>query len=186
VVLSATPCPTSGGYVTITGSGFEYNISILINNQICALSDVISSTKLICWMGAGQGRNYNVNVTVPAGYSAANNAFSYEGPSITSVSSVGTAGGLVIINGSNFGIEINLVSLFIGDSSYSATFLELHTSLELVIYNGVGKNIPVVVTVAGQSAESEFSYDPPEITSIQSVPTSGGFITIIGSLLFYY
>jgi len=47
----------------------------------------------------------------------------------------------------------------------------------------VGKDIPIVVNVAGQHAEGRFSYAPPRIFSVGSVPAAGGLLKISGANL---
>ena len=71
----------------------------------------------------------------------------------------------------------------------SATLLEKvsllrpHCALRCHVPPGVGKDIPIVVNVAGQYAEGRFSYAPPRIFSLSDISAAGGQLKITGTNL---
>jgi hypothetical protein len=186
-VASISPAtgPTTGGTViTISGSSFGVSGSVTLGGSACAIGDWTQS-RIICTNPPGQGANVPLIVTVSGQSSQVNSQFSYNAPSVASISPATgpTTGGTVItISGSSFGVS---GSVTLGGS---ACAIADWTQSRIICTNppGQGANVPLVVTVSGQSskANSQFSYAPPTISSVtpSSGPTAGGTVlTLKGS-----
>ena len=61
--------------------------------------------------------------------------------------------------------------------------LRPHCALRCHVPPGVGKDIPIVVNVAGQHAEGHFSYAPPRIFSVANVNAHDGILRVAGANL---
>ena len=109
-------------------------------------------------------------------------------PTVTGVTSVGTAGGTVTITGTNFGPvgSTNVDSVLftggtgtnaISENCTSATVTVADTQITCTVGAGVGYALTPVVTIAGivsESATGFLNYDGPTVTSVTS-PTTGSF-----------
>ena len=67
----------------------------------------VAETKLECTLGEGAGSSLTVEVTVSDRRGPVAAVFAYTKPSITSTTSVDTAGGTVTITGTSFGVVGN-------------------------------------------------------------------------------
>ena len=185
--LSPTHGPSPGGtIVTITGTGFVAGAVVKFgDNQ--AFSTVISATQISATAPAGSGVvtvSVNVNGTLSAPGPQAQ--FSYDGPTVTSVSPIAgpLAGGTAItIRGTNF-TSASIVT--IGNQTVVPVFVDPTTLTATT--PGVGAGIAAhvrVTTGSGQSPESPadvFTYTSgPIVDSINpdNGPTLGGTIVII-------
>jgi len=128
-----------------------------------------------------------------AGTAAAPTIFRYAVPTVTAVApqSLPTVGGaLITITGANFGpfggsppSPALLPRVYVGGRSCDVpagfTVPANHTTLQCVLPEGQGQNLPVVVLVGGQnstaSPAAQFTYAPPSVARIwpASGPTSG-------------
>eukprot|EP00951_Prasinocladus_malaysianus_P018551 scaffold148392_cov46-Prasinocladus_malaysianus.AAC.1 len=128
--------------------------------------------------------SYSGDCTVATNYIS----LSRDAPTITSVTSVGTDGGVVTVTGTNFGplgtdnLENGTGVVFAGGSSISVPCYDpevtvAHTEIVCTVSAGVGYQLTPTVTVAGipSTATSGYlTYDGPVVTSVNS-PTTGKF-----------
>lgn len=73
------------------------------------------------------------------------------------------------------------ISVTIGNTLCSITSMTSN-QITCSVAPGTGTNIPLMVSVNGQSINSSYSYPPPIITSITQTNTAGGIATIQGYL----
>ena len=145
-----------------------------------------SQTAIVVTEPAGEGTNVPVGVTV-AGQTSNVLDFSYDPPSITAISPATgpTAGGVpVTIDGANFGTSGTVT--FAGQALPAAAVTSWsQTAIVVTEPAGGGANVPVDVTVAGQTSNVlDFSYDPPSITSVsalQGYVGGGTTVTLSGT-----
>ena len=190
VVSTVSPLTggTQGGYsLTITGQYFGDTGSLLLGTSALATSGIncVSSswttTKIVCELASGSGKNLYAIVAsggqtgaAPAGY-----LFSYGAPTVTSVTPLTgpTSGGTqLIITGTNYGsstvaqaagvVTIRYDSLA-GGANCTLQSRD-HTQLLCSTSIGYGSNHPIVVVVDGQTASGSFlfTYSAPTITLI--------------------
>jgi hypothetical protein len=160
--------PSSGstaGNVLLTINGLNFGPdgaarSVTIGTAACppAVGAPASHTSIVCTLPEGQGHDLALDVTVDGQVSSAALSFSYDPPSITSVtpSSGASIGGTrLTINGNNFGTQA-----FAGvGGTLCPVQLQTHTRVECTLPAGFGSNVPVQVTVGGQlSNVGSFSY----------------------------
>jgi len=184
--ISPANGPTIGGTrVTVTGSNFGLFGRVSIGGASCT-DFSHTHTTIVCYLPAGMGATNAVIVTQAGGQESTNSVnFAYNPPVISSLnptSSPTNGGGNLVISGSNFGVSGTVI---LGGTSCSAVGSGFaQTSITCQIPQGQGANVPLVVTVGGQSTTSTaFSYNPPALTSVSgSTPTGGGvLITLIGT-----
>ena len=120
------------------------------------------------------------------------NAFSYNGPMLANVSDTSTLGGMVQLIGSNFGAHEAAIEVYAEGTNTNYTcsnpvLVVPHFRINCTFEGGVGKNLPVTVTVTSPTGVSNsvtkdlgLTYYAPEVYTASSVPTSGGTITIDG------
>lgn len=182
IISSMTSAPTSGGNVTIIGSGFSTdinNVNITVDGRLCTIITVVD-TQIVFNIFSGAGSNLRVIVTA-SGISA-QGSFSFLPPSISSTTVVSTLGGTIIINGTNFADNINQILITVnGQACVSLVILSNYSSVQCTAVAGVGTSIPVIIYVGLVPATGMMSYLPPIFSSASTVQTSGGAITIYGS-----
>ena len=183
---------TQGGTeLTIFGESFSVTAtpSVTIGGRPCPLLSGApnNDTHLYCTLPSGSGAARPIIATVASTPSNANITFDYQPPVISTVepSSGPTSGALdgfvLTLAGSNFGTAGTAT---VGGSPCVSVGAANHTHLQCILPTGQGINLPVQVSLAGQSSNvMNFSYDAPNITSIspQNGSTSGGTrLTILG------
>eukprot|EP00873_Tetraselmis_striata_P039871 jgi/Tetstr1/460135/TSEL_005451.t1 len=107
-------------------------------------------------------------------------------PTVSSITTAPSAGGLVTITGSNFGpVQPMVVSLIsIGTSPCTDIVVtQAYVEMTCIVGPGVGTNLAVDVVVSSQVSPTVkiFDYEPPTITSISPGRTEGDYITITGT-----
>lgn len=189
VITAVTPLnsPTSGGgTMTITGTSFGITGLVRIGTMNCAPTGTgFTHTQILCLIPVGTGKNHAILVTVGGQSSTGSFAFSYDGPSVSSLSpATGPTGGGIgmTITGASFGLSG--ASVMFNGASTPATS-QSHTNVYFTLPVGSGDNLNVYVqTPAGDSGMLLFSYASPTITSVSPLTgvTSGGTsITITGT-----
>jgi IPT/TIG domain len=175
---------TAGGtFLTVAGSAFSAaGNAVEVGGQPCAVV-VENTSTIVCIVPPGTGASRPVHVVDAGGLASPPYPFGYEPPVITAVTatSVPTAGGtLITIAGLNFGVgaaerHVHLRERFI-DHFESNT----DSSLVWTLPPGEGTNVPLDVTVDGQtSAPASLSYDPPAITAVTPTRVSAGGGTVV-------
>jgi hypothetical protein len=199
LIVSVTwspPVPTTGGTVlTVRGSQLGvagFPPSLRIGGLPCALAQWISSTEMRCVVGAGAGAGLSVTASLAGQVAEGAQRFAFDPPQLFTVISRGssTEGGYEVeLRGRNFGPpETSNVTVSLGATSCPLT---VHQDHELVLCRappGVGANLSVVITVAGQSSgasSATFSYGAPVVSVLSlsrtSFSTAGGeLVTIRG------
>ncbi len=166
IITSFTPttAPTSGGSMTITGSNFHTTATVALGTAACAVTSNTDS-QIVCTIPGGEGEGFNVRVTVAGQATTASQSFSYNPPTISSVtpsSGVTQGGNTLTVNGASFGTS-GFVT--IAGQTCSVTF-QSHTQIRCTTSVGQGKDLALTVTVLGRTtAPVMFSYLPPTITS---------------------
>ena len=181
---------TAGGYsVTIAGSNFgtddcEAALVVAVGATVATVTG--RQDNLITFtMPPGAGLVNPVTVSV-AGLSANSVNFAYDPPTITMASPLGpTSGGAVVtLNGANFGAAGAVVTVG-GAAASNVQHTTPHTALAFTAPPGTGPNVPIVVTVAGQSSLAAMRpYDAPTITAAtpSRLALAGGtVVTVTGT-----
>ena len=187
---------TTGGEITVTGTSFgpagNSFVSVKAGTYSCTSVTVVSHTSLKCTVPAGFGGNLNLEVKLTNGdsiTSAANTVFKYATPTVTSVTSVDTAGGTVTITGTNFGplgsaVEsVTLNSAAVNNPSITVAHTQIVGSYTT---GGTGTGYPAIVTMGGQASATNtlFSYNGPTVTSVTTAPSIfGGSLVVAGTNL---
>lgn len=186
-ITSVSPSygPTAGGVLlTVSGSGFRSSLgTVTLGGNTCPVTSWNGAT-ILCTLPAGQGANLNLIVTTSAGDKATNTQFSYSAPTITSIAPLTgpTVGGTSItVLGNNFGVSGQVT---LGGTDCPVTSWE-NTRILCTTPACQGSNVPLVVTVSGQTgSNTQFSFPPPKISSISPTgdTTAGGAtLTVSGS-----
>ncbi|QDZ19799.1 hypothetical protein A3770_03p23170 [Chloropicon primus] len=182
-ITSTTAPETSGGTITIVGTNFGPASPNLVTKVQLGLSTCTSVsvaeayTKITCTAPAGTGKDIAVVVTVGDKKSTPFASFTYQNPTVTSITSVATAGGTVTITGTNFGPAGSAAlqssaggSIVVaGKACTSATVTVAHTTITCSQMEGTGGSKDVTVTVStlssGATGNGKFSYSVPSIST---------------------
>jgi hypothetical protein len=176
--------PTSAGpVVSVQGANFgqaDLGGTLYIGKTACAQTSYISATQLKCNVAYGQGRA-DVLFFADGLWGTLTGAFTYDAPVITRVNAVNAPtkwGGVVTVQGTNFGMEPSAASVLVGGTVCFKENWVSGTSLECTVQTGFGlsKLVGVHVGLIAGSLKSVFSYDAPVLTYVSSVngPTAGG------------
>ncbi|KAH3764321.1 tyrosine protein kinase [Pelomyxa schiedti] len=183
IILYATPASTDGDPgtsiygVNLGFTGKEPNITI--NDVLCDQESVMqNSTQVYCQPTAGSGVNISIEITNTNGLSTNASVFSYQGPTITSVTKCATSGGFILIEGSNFGLITGPAHVFccIDDVKpcHPADVIVDHTKINCTLPSGTGNNHTLYLTVSSQSTfYLNYSYADPQIDLVvESKPST--------------
>ena len=188
---------TSGNVlITLAGSNFGTSGTVTFGTYSCSTSQPgtsYNSAKIVCYLPPGQGANLSVLVNVSAQINPVVPLFSYNPPSITSISPVNgptSGGGVITLYGANFGLSA--IVTFNNPSGAGSSLVcspyglgQSHTQIQCTVPGFVGANVPIYATVSNQVSNGyPYSYNPPTIMSIipLSAPTQGGtLITFNGT-----
>lgn len=90
-------------------------------------------------------------------------------------------GPTIVVSGASFGINPTVTL-----NGVSLTLLagQTHSQLSFALPQGDGRNLPLVINVAGQSTQTTLGYNAPQVTSVnpRTGPTQGGTtVTFLGS-----
>jgi hypothetical protein len=188
-VSTVTPVngPTSGGTViTLTGSSFGISGSVLIGGVSCVLiPGTYSHAGTQCSVPVGSGVNLPITVTVASQATTATAAFSYNPPTIASISPLTgiTAGGYALtIQGASF---TTTGTVTVGGKVCVPTGAGYgQNRIECLVPPGRGIGVTITVNATGRMVSvSTFNYLTPAITSVTpaSVPAIGGTaVTLAG------
>ncbi|MEI6076892.1 MAG: IPT/TIG domain-containing protein, partial [Verrucomicrobiota bacterium] len=190
VIVSLSPAngPTTGGITNaLQGINFGTSGTVTIGEVPTAII-AWSQTSIQYLLPAGQGTNLPIIVTA-SGQSSPPASFSYNPPVIFSLSPATdpTAGDTIItVTGINFGTTAvnNTVTI---DGVQSAIVAWSQTSIQCLLPAGQGTNLPMIVTVAGQSSPPAlFSYSSPFVFSLSPAtgPTIGGVTNTLQGINF--
>jgi MYXO-CTERM domain-containing protein len=182
--VSAATKPTQGGVaVTLAGSNLGASgATVTVGGAPCPVTSQ-THTQVRCTLPPGQGTGLAVVLSV-GGQSSNTLSFAYDPPVITGLAPAAgpTSGGALTIDGANFGVFGATVTI---DGVACPVTSSSHTTIVCTAPPGVGLDLPVVVTVAGQSsAPAFFDHLAPAITSLvpDHGPMAGGTtLTVNGS-----
>lgn len=188
-VSSITPTsgPTAGGsIITINGTSFGPAPGSVSLGSHQVMTSNWSHTRIVGTLPVGEGTNQPVLVVTASGTSNEDITFDYNGPVVTGITPASgpTSGGVLLtILGENFGATPGTVQIGSADAPISSW---QDNRIQATLPEGVGLDLPVMVTVDAGLSTSDFTfdYDPPTLQSISPVngPTSGGtIITLLGS-----
>ena len=173
---------TAGGSTNVVaGSNFGTNAVVTLGGTACPVISC-AHTQLVILAAPGQGMSLPLTVTVSGQSSPPLSGFSYSAPVVGTMTpnSGGTEGGSThVIYGSNFGTNATVT---LGGAACTVLSCA-HTQLTCLAAQGQGTNIPVLVTVSGQSDESHatFNYLPSMIVAVNpmAVSTLGGTTNVL-------
>ncbi|KAH3762247.1 zymogen granule membrane glycoprotein [Pelomyxa schiedti] len=185
-IYSCSKPSTSGGAIIITGSSFGPTGTIscvTVGGVTCANPYTVAHTTISCQVSPGQGVNQVIEVQTPCpgGKYASASIFSYQGPSVSSVSNPSTAGGAIEITGENFGALFTEVQVKVGSVQCPITSFTAHSSITCTAPSGTGLPTLSVVVAGNTPAITPMSYLAPSISSSSQVGTPGGTSIIAGS-----
>ena len=190
-VTSVTSVDTGGGSITITGTNFGVVgttvDSVTLNSAgVTSPSVTVDHTTIVgTFSTAGTGKNYPAIVTIGSQASATNTLFSYNAPTVTSVTTRPSIfGGSLVLAGTNLGptglssAKISVTVTGDGTTTCSAPSVTAHTALTCTITCSTvcsGSARDVTVTIDSQSTTSSgiLTYEGPVITSIPAVSYHG-------------
>lgn len=191
VITSVTTSDTVGTAITMVGDNFSHDTRCIANAGVAdrpcqpgTIRLTVPHTTIECVApgGAGANRSASVNMTGGANYTLPN-IFRYNSPTISSVNIVRTLGGVLTINGTNFGSgfsdfnppvipSVLMVDRFGNDTSglcVSPRVSVNHTSIQCDLQMGAGFNYSLTVTIQGQNSGSTgsgiYRYAPPVVYS---------------------
>ena len=159
IIQTVTPANgnTAGQSITIAGTGFGVSASddtITVGGIPCGQS-LGTPGSIVCQLPPGQG---TVPIVVWAnGVQSAAFNYTYGAPVISSVSrTTGVTKGrfVLTITGQNFGTSATVT---IGGRS-CPVISDANTTITCTVPRGSGGNLPLVVSVSGQTTQSTFSY----------------------------
>ena len=166
VITAMTKVPTSGGLMTITGTGFgetatRSSLKIGSSGGLCTdLKVVQSDTSMTCNVAEGTGGNVGWNLTVD-GQVATGSTFSYETSTIeTIMPTTGAKGAVITIIGKNFGATADTITVNIGEYVCTETIMLIpHSRLTCRVPDGQGINMNLITDVNGVvSPPANFSF----------------------------
>ncbi len=186
--------PTSGpvlgtNTMSILGTNFGLNPAVTIGGVNAGLTSH-SHTLITATVPPGIGTNKTVAVIVP-GFPGVSipQSYAYTAPAVFLASpsfNLATVGGsTVTLSGSNLGLSgFPLPTVTIGGQPVSSSFID-DTQVQATMPPGAGLNVPVTLSVGGQTAtlSNGISYGGPQISTFTPTngPTAGGTtVTIYG------
>lgn len=195
---------TEGGVMTIIGDNFGTSVSTIniyiVGAGVCVVTQNPTDQVVTCEVPPGTGAPYDLLLSVGPVGNAQNStnpdAFKYEDPVVESIHGVPvpTTGGVITLAGSNFGSLTSTAWVTFGDTYEFSCGVQAarQTTLECLVPPGTGTDYKIKVTV-GPAADSpliqfatpasiKISYEKPVIDSVEThLPTTGGFVTVMGS-----
>jgi len=205
VISFTTPVPTQGSAVSnvsLSIHGFNFgrvgSISeVRVAGTVCKEPRVITQdTVITCQQPAGMGKDLDVAVRISptddtSSTSTGLKKFSYAAPVITRIDPQSAkVGSFITVRGRNFGFSQDLVRLcVIGPNNVDwcndvNEMLDNHFLFSAKVPAGFGSDRTLRVEVKGlvgvQTTGVVFSYDRPEVSSAEDVPTAGGVLRVIG------
>ncbi|KAF2074868.1 hypothetical protein CYY_003823 [Polysphondylium violaceum] len=155
---------TAGGVITITGTSlFNQESALSIQGITCTdIQFTIDHKQFTCTLAPGLTSQKTVTVTVD-GKVSNSKTIEYQKPTITSVPVVPTTGGIITIEGTNFGDDVSAISI---NACTGIQFVTLHTKITCTFPKGQGA-LSVTLTQAGYTTPPFSShYQYPTISSI--------------------
>ncbi|KAH3759085.1 zymogen granule membrane glycoprotein [Pelomyxa schiedti] len=185
-IFSCTKPPTTGGTIVISGSSFGPTGTVscvTVGGLTCSNPYTVAHTSISCDVSPGEGINQVIEVQSPCpdGKYASAAVFSYQGPSISSVSSPPTSGGAIVLTGENFGALFTAVQVSVDGVACPITGFTAHTSITCTAPSGTGLPTLTLVVAGNTPALTPMSYLHPSIESTTTVGTDGGTTVITGS-----
>mmetsp|Transcript_163 Transcript_163/g.344 ORF Transcript_163/g.344 Transcript_163/m.344 type:complete len:2630 (+) Transcript_163:120-8009(+) len=182
--VAGMPLKDSDTLVTISGNNFGSQTLLLrtkplkvkIGGNIAVVDyDKTSHTQLVVKMPKGQGTNVTLSLSVDH-CSVCDSSFAvdFAKPTIEKISNpAGPTNGAsrITLTGSNFGdlpTSLTVTVVKVAGGTCSDLKVENGTGISVQVPPGTGSNLPVSITVAGQTATKPqaFSYDAPTVSSI--------------------
>ncbi|MDR2036940.1 MAG: IPT/TIG domain-containing protein [Bacteroidales bacterium] len=171
-----------GDTIELTGKYFQY--PVVHFNQTKATLLEITSNKIRIIVPALESIPAKISVTVDDFMVSTDYIFSYKKPEIIQLfPDNGIAGDTLIIQGNDFGYDVNYVKAFVGEETVKIIESN-NTFIKIIVPTSQNSpSLPVSIQVAGQIADGykNFTYNTPDITDIY--PTSektGSLIEIRG------
>lgn len=191
---------TRGARITLQGSNFGTNLAdvrVFLDEQPLNVAGG-DNTHIVVDIPAGTGLYYPLRVDIgPTGYDTnatfgVQTGISYGEPIIFQITPPEdeTSGGVMTINGLNFGSSINTINIYI--VGVGSCDVEIPPTQEQVICQvppGTGAPYDLLISVGpignarNNTNATAFSYDAPSVFGVHGlpVPTTGGIISLVGN-----
>ncbi|KAF2074708.1 hypothetical protein CYY_003984 [Polysphondylium violaceum] len=161
---------TAGGVITITGASlFNQESAITVKGIVC--NDIQFTTphkQFTCIIGPGTGAK---SISIDVGGKVSNTFdYNYQYPTITSIPPIPTSGGIVTIQGTNFGIDKNALSI---DLCINIEIITPHVTITCEFNQGQG-DFSVILTID--------TYSTPPFNTRYQYPTISTIIQTIGNI----
>ncbi|GAM21561.1 hypothetical protein SAMD00019534_047360 [Acytostelium subglobosum LB1] len=190
-VSSVPKSATDGEVITIVGTNFvpsgvdADDSSLTINGDSCDSVSWIDDTHVSCSIAPGIGRDLSLSLVVGDQENTDDNTFSYNAPTISSVSDSDTKGSSITLTGTNFvpaGVSPADSNITINNQDCETIDWISSTQITCTAPSGVGADVDLVVFIGNQSVSSTIKYSKPVVDSNSySAPTKGDkWITITG------
>ncbi|KAF2072510.1 hypothetical protein CYY_006177 [Polysphondylium violaceum] len=161
---------TAGGVITITGASlFNQESAITVKGIVC--HDIQFTTphkQFTCSIGPGTGMK---SISIDVGGKVSNTFnYNYQDPTITSIPPIPTSGGIVTIQGTNFGIDKTAISI---NQCTNIEIITPHTTITCEFNQGQG-DLSVTLTMG--------TYSTPPFKTRYQYPTISNIIQTIGNI----
>jgi len=165
--ISPKLLPTSGGTLTISGTGLNNPVAYAVGDPpyygttlIPGLVVTVPGSQFTCNLLGSTGANKSIVVYVNTNYEMyTTNAFSFLPPTITGISNMSPNGGWITITGTNFGDSTRMPYISVTTTipgGYTCTTMKMvvnHTALACQMPNGAGEGW-ITLTSNGQSSNA--------------------------------
>eukprot|EP01133_Synstelium_polycarpum_P015092 gene15092-17867_t len=187
ILKSVTSTHTSGGTVTLKGSFLNalnsasapVPVVVKIGTQDCINvreAQPPTHTDLLCDIGVGTGKNLEAVVTIDDQTSLDKITYAYFPPSVSSYYQINNQ---IFIIGNDFGIDQSAAWIDFGEHIFQLGNVSQHTLFNFTIPEDQLLGNSTLVVAHQVSAPFEITIRP-SITSISTVPTNGGLVTVQG------
>ncbi|GAM17163.1 hypothetical protein SAMD00019534_003380 [Acytostelium subglobosum LB1] len=192
-VDSISSSPTMGSTITISGQFLSTTDitgapqAVVINTTVlqCANPRNPDTTyaQLLCDIPAGVGANHPTTITIDGVSSLGGHTFSFNAPLLQSAKQNGST---LYLFGDNFGPDASSLVLHAGNMTYDSVTVTNSSVIELAMGKETAIDIYDVTVAIDNQVSSEIQVlILPSITSITKVQTTGGIVTIVGSMLHF-
>ncbi|EGG21250.1 IPT/TIG domain-containing protein [Cavenderia fasciculata] len=180
---------------TTTGDGFTIygkNFGSFLNQITYTIDNTLSCTQpqfiqahqsIVCKAPAGYGSQLHSLRLVTGGKPSQWLPFTYQIPTISSISSLGVSGGNFTISGTNFFNDPSIVNVMVGPyPCTNITFITDHTQLVCLLAPGFGTH-KVIVSIGDQTNDTPtwFTFIKPIVSSATSLKfRQPGYVTVRG------
>eukprot|EP01132_Coremiostelium_polycephalum_P010232 gene10232-12552_t len=173
VINTVSRLPTIGGLVQLDGDSYYKDpsiVTIIIGGKPCSTPTFISAHESIrCSIGAGSGV---LSGSIKVGQKSSPFQFSFNNPSVVSVSRIDPVGGRIIIDGNDFYTDPSLITVKLNGNE-DCTNVQVtidHKQISCVAPPGQGsRSVLVKVNTLDSNNDINLVYNPPTISEVKQV-----------------